>query len=209
MDYQKIITIDPRVRNGQPCVRGMPITVSDVLGDLASGMTAEQVLAELRKISAWADMQRKITKWPLIIFAVLVPGMIIFGVVMENRLKTSMQDIRSPEKAEKPTWSDVDWNIRRADLGEAIRIGEELIQRTPQYPEGHHRLASAYLAAGKIEKARAHYAEAFRLFPSEENEKLLIAIDKRSKAKNPQPRDGAADGSQPTNRKSSAVGSHR
>ena len=62
MDYQKIITIDPRVRNGQPCVRGMPITVSDVLGDLASGMTAEQVLAELRKISAWADMQRKITK---------------------------------------------------------------------------------------------------------------------------------------------------
>ena len=128
---------------------------------------------------------------------------------MENRLDADMKGIPVPEKAEKPTWSEVNWNIRRADFAEAIRIREELIQRTPQYPEGHHRLASAYLAAGKIEKARAHYAEAFRLFPSEENEKLLIAIDKRSKAKNPQPRDGAADGSQPTNRKSSAVGSHR
>ena len=169
----------------------------------------ETILAELRKIGAWADMQRKITKWSFIVIAALIPAMIVFGIVMEKRFTTTMEDISSHEKPEKPTWSDVDWKIRRAEFDEAIRLGEELIQRTPQYPEGHHRLASAYLAAGKIEKARAHYAEAFRLFPSEENEKLLIAIDKRSKAKNPQPRDGAADGSQPTNRKSSAVGSHR
>src|SRR6267142_6595537 len=153
----------------------------------------ESILAELRKIGAWADMERKITRWSLIAVAVAVPAMIVIGIVMEHRLNRSMEDLTAPAKSEKPTWSDVDWNIRRAELEEAIRIGEALIQKTPQYPEGHHRLASAYLAAGKIEKAREHYAQAFHLFPSEENEKLLIAIDKRIKEGNPQP-DGAANG---------------
>ena len=130
---------------------------------------------------------------------------------MENKLKTSMEEIRAPDKAEKPTWSDVDWKIRRAELDEGIRIGEELILRTPQYPEGHHRLASAYLAAGKTEQAREHYAQAFRLFPSEENEKLLIAIDKRIQEGNLKV--DVSNGRQPflseTNRTSSAASSGR
>ena len=46
MDYREIITIDPQVRDGQPCVRGLPITVADVIGYLASGMSIEQVLAK-------------------------------------------------------------------------------------------------------------------------------------------------------------------
>jgi uncharacterized protein (DUF433 family) len=46
MDYHKIITIDPRVRDGLPCVRGLPITVADVIGYLASGMSIDQVLAK-------------------------------------------------------------------------------------------------------------------------------------------------------------------
>lgn len=171
----------------------------------------ESVLAELRKIAAWADMQRRITKWSLVVAAVLVPGMIIFGIVMEKRLKNSLEDLGAPEKTETPTWNDVDWNVRRANLDEAIRVGEELIQRMPQYAEGHHRLASAYLAAGKTDQAREHYAQAFHLFPSEGNQTLLIAIEKRIREGTPQ--DGPANGSQPigseTNRTSSAAGSRR
>jgi len=172
----------------------------------------ESILAELRRIGAWADMQRRVTKWSLIVVAVVVPGMIIVGIVMENRFNASMEDIRSPEKPAKPTWHDVDWNIRRANLDDAIRIGEELIQRMPEYPEGHHQLASVYLAAGKTEKARQHYAQAFQLLPSEENEKLLAAIEKRIKEGNPQ-LNGAADGSllirSETNRTPGAAGSRR
>ena len=41
------ITFDPAVMGGKPCIRGMRITVSDVLDYLASGMSAEQILAEL------------------------------------------------------------------------------------------------------------------------------------------------------------------
>ena len=170
----------------------------------------EKILAELQKIGAWADMQRKITKWSFIVIGVLIPAMIVFGIIMEKRLQTGMEAVSSNEKPEKPDWSDVDWKTRRGNFDEAIRIGEELIQRMPQYPEGHHRLASAYLATGKTEQARQHYAQAFRLFPSEENEKLLIAIDKRIKEGNLQP-DGAPSGNQSirseTNRTSPAAGS--
>jgi len=41
-----IITIEPGKRSGKPCIRGMRITVYDVLSYLAAGMTPEQVLAD-------------------------------------------------------------------------------------------------------------------------------------------------------------------
>ncbi len=43
-DYRKIITIESGKRSGKPCIRGMRITVYDVLSYLASGMTIEQIL---------------------------------------------------------------------------------------------------------------------------------------------------------------------
>lgn len=149
----------------------------------------ESILAELRKITAWFDMQRKVTKWSLIVGAVFIPALVVFGILMEQRIKTELKGAASVEKVD---WYDVDQNVRRGNFDEAIEVGEKLMQKTPQYPEAHRRLAGAYLAAGNVEKARAHYAEAFRLFPSEENEKLLVAIEKRSKAGTPRP-DGAAN----------------
>lgn len=46
MDYRQIITIDPGKRSGKPCVRGLRITVGDVLGYLASGMTHDEILRD-------------------------------------------------------------------------------------------------------------------------------------------------------------------
>ena len=46
MNYQQIITIEPGKRSGKPCVRGMRITVDDVLSYLASGMTYEEILKD-------------------------------------------------------------------------------------------------------------------------------------------------------------------
>ena len=46
MKYRGIITIEPGKRGGKPCVRGMRITVYDVLDYLASGMTHEELLEE-------------------------------------------------------------------------------------------------------------------------------------------------------------------
>jgi uncharacterized protein (DUF433 family) len=44
VDYRKIITIEPGKRSGKPCIRGMRMTVGDVLDYLAGGMTIEEVL---------------------------------------------------------------------------------------------------------------------------------------------------------------------
>jgi len=44
MQYQDIITIEPGKRGGKPCIRGMRITVYDVLEYLASGMTHQEIL---------------------------------------------------------------------------------------------------------------------------------------------------------------------
>jgi uncharacterized protein (DUF433 family) len=46
MDYRNRITMEPGKRGGKPCIRGMRITVYDVLEYLASGMTVEEILAD-------------------------------------------------------------------------------------------------------------------------------------------------------------------
>ena len=46
MDYRKLITIEPEKRAGKPCIRGMRITVYDVLDYLSSGMTHQEILDE-------------------------------------------------------------------------------------------------------------------------------------------------------------------
>ena len=46
MDYRTYITIEPDKRSGKPCVRGLRITVVDVLEYLASGMSADEIVSE-------------------------------------------------------------------------------------------------------------------------------------------------------------------
>lgn len=50
MDYWKIITIEPDKRGGKPCIRGLRITVADVLGYLAAGMSPEQIIADFPEL---------------------------------------------------------------------------------------------------------------------------------------------------------------
>ncbi len=45
-DYRAILTMDAGKRGGKPCIRGMRITVYDVLSYLASGMSVEEVLQD-------------------------------------------------------------------------------------------------------------------------------------------------------------------
>lgn len=51
MDYTPFITIEPGKRSGQPCVRGMGITVRDVPEYLAGGMTMPELLADFPKLT--------------------------------------------------------------------------------------------------------------------------------------------------------------
>jgi uncharacterized protein (DUF433 family) len=73
MDYQHLITIEPDKRGGKPCIRGMRITVSDVLQYLAAGMSAEEILVDFPELTAddiraclafAADRERKLMTIP-------------------------------------------------------------------------------------------------------------------------------------------------
>jgi uncharacterized protein (DUF433 family) len=46
MDYKEIITIEPDKRSGQPCIRGLRMTVRDVLEYLAGGMSFQEILTD-------------------------------------------------------------------------------------------------------------------------------------------------------------------
>jgi len=52
MDYTKLITIESDKRSGQPCIRGLRMTVQDVLEYLASGMSVEEILADFPDLTA-------------------------------------------------------------------------------------------------------------------------------------------------------------
>jgi uncharacterized protein (DUF433 family) len=51
MDYRDRIAIEPDKRSGQPCIRGLRITVRDVLEYLASGMSIEQILGDFPELT--------------------------------------------------------------------------------------------------------------------------------------------------------------
>ncbi len=51
MRYEHLITIEPDKRSGKPCIRGMRITVYDILEYLASGMTEDEILADFSELT--------------------------------------------------------------------------------------------------------------------------------------------------------------
>lgn len=68
-DYKQLITIESGKRGGKPCIRGMRITVSDILGWLASGMTIQEIISDFDELteediyaalSYTADLENKI-----------------------------------------------------------------------------------------------------------------------------------------------------
>ena len=50
MDYRSRITMEPGKRGGKPCIRGLRMTVYDVLDYLASGMTPEQIVDDFPEL---------------------------------------------------------------------------------------------------------------------------------------------------------------
>ena len=49
-DYRSVITMEPGKRGGQPCIRGLRITVADVLGWLAEGLTPDEIVGDFPEL---------------------------------------------------------------------------------------------------------------------------------------------------------------
>jgi uncharacterized protein (DUF433 family) len=52
VDYRAIVTIEPGKRGGKPCIRGLRITVYDVLEYLAAGMSEAEILADFPDLTS-------------------------------------------------------------------------------------------------------------------------------------------------------------
>jgi uncharacterized protein (DUF433 family) len=74
MKYDHLITIEPDKRSGQPCIRGLRMTVQDVLEYLASGMSHAEILTDfpdlteedIRACLAFAaDRERRLRTVPM------------------------------------------------------------------------------------------------------------------------------------------------
>ncbi|MBK6726801.1 MAG: DUF433 domain-containing protein [Xanthomonadales bacterium] len=71
LDYRQHITLQADKRGGKPCVRGLRITVQDVLGWLTSGMTTEDIVRDYPELSrddilaclAWAAAREQSVAW--------------------------------------------------------------------------------------------------------------------------------------------------
>ena len=73
MDYRPYITIEPGKRGGKPCIRGLRVTVYDVLEYLAAGMSEDEIVADFPDLTRddvhaclafAADRERKLVKIP-------------------------------------------------------------------------------------------------------------------------------------------------
>lgn len=73
MNYRDIITIEPGKRGGKPCVRGLRITVYEVLEYLAAGMSEEDIVSDFPDLTSEdiraclafaADRERKLASAP-------------------------------------------------------------------------------------------------------------------------------------------------
>ena len=51
IDYKDIITLEAGKRSGKPCIRGLRITVYDVLSSLAAGMTIDEILNDFPSLT--------------------------------------------------------------------------------------------------------------------------------------------------------------
>ena len=51
IDYKKVITINPGKRSGRPCIRGLRITVYDILSMLANGMKHKEIISDFPELT--------------------------------------------------------------------------------------------------------------------------------------------------------------
>ena len=51
VDWRTVITVEPGKRFGKPCIRGMRITVGDILSNLAGGMTQQEIIVDFPELT--------------------------------------------------------------------------------------------------------------------------------------------------------------
>ena len=81
------------------------------------------------------------------------------------------------------SWERVTTAMRHQNFPAALSMAQALVRQQPDYYYGHAYLGAIYLAMGDVTNAEVQYSRAYQLFPNEESQKDLAAIQKRMAAK--------------------------
>ena len=145
----------------------------------------QELMLEIRKISAWAELNRRILKWSAIL---VIPFMVVFFVLVFFSTQRTMRTAREltswrpAPPAQRGIWGQVDALLAEGRLEGAIGAAERLVEKVPGYAAGHEKLGELYLAKGNLPNAADQYREAWRLFPSESYRQSVEAVERRIKA---------------------------
>jgi cytochrome c-type biogenesis protein CcmH/NrfG len=142
---------------------------------------SREILAELRK------QTQKLTQYNWIGLTCIAALGVVLGFYFYFYARQRMYP-RSQDQDRPPSWSQVEQAMDRVDHQKALSLAKALVERAPHYYYGYSFLGSIYLAMGETKQAESQYGRAYELFPSEDNEKNLQAIRKRSEQPVPEPR---------------------
>ena len=112
-------------------------------------------------------------------------GLILFlaGLVLGTAAMLVIPNLRQktlgPSSTEDYTWADVKSAVAHFKYKQAADIAQQLIHKYPDDYYGYTYLGYIYLATGDVQNAEINYRKACELLPTEENEKILAAIEKR------------------------------
>ena len=130
--------------------------------------TNSQILQELRKLNRFS---RSSTILVIVLLFIFIAISSIFMWRSHLRSHSLQKTVVS--------WDDVRCMRNSQQFTEALSSAKEIIQKTPDDWYGHSYLGFIYLEMGSLNDAQNEFAIAFKLWPTEENEKNLKAIKKR------------------------------
>lgn len=133
--------------------------------------TQQQILEELRKQTALFSKTNKTSIIALSGFLVVIVLLMVLTPFIQrvsNRPNTCPQPVDS--------WRETRSLSDGGELGKAEEMTQRLIKKYPNYWYGYALLGSFHQQLGDFKEAEKSYSKAYDLFPSEENKKVLDAI---------------------------------
>jgi predicted Zn-dependent protease len=122
----------------------------------------QEILAELRKL-------RRTSQWTSAISVLALVGVIVWAFVF----------VRRHEAGQASPWTEVSAAMRQYDYPKALQLTEALAAAHPDDYYPHSYLGYIYLEMGDLAQAETEYSRAYQLWPTEEMQKKLEAIQKR------------------------------
>lgn len=141
--------------------------------------TEKQILDELRSQTTLLKSANK-ANWIGIASLSILVVIVLASVALRGRIAARCKD----SAASGDSWSQARACFDNDDFAKGKEISLRLIAKHPDYYYGYKLLGAGEQRLGNLQEAESNYAKAYDLFPTEDNEKDLVAMRKAIEKKN-------------------------